>query len=91
MTHGIKRNMSSQYENKSCKITKIKHFVSNNQPTNVNTPTQTNEEIATTHTVARATQIWPPCKITRDSQTMLVFLYCTNIYYNIIINEIINI
>lgn len=64
--------MSSQCENKSCKLTKIKHLV-DNDPTNVITQTQINEEIATTHTVARATQIWPPCKITRDSQTMLVF------------------
>lgn len=83
--------MSSQYENKSCKITKIKHFVNNDHLTNVNTPTQTNEEIATTHTVVRETQIWPPCKITRDLQTMLVFLYSTKMYYNVIINEIINI
>lgn len=40
---------------------------------------QENEEIIATPTVARATQIWLPSKITRDSQTMLVFSYSTNI------------
>lgn len=70
-THGVKRSNSSVYENSSCKFTKRKHRVSSNS--NVVTQTQDNEDIAVTHTVARGTQIWPPCQITRDSQTTFVF------------------
>jgi len=71
----MKRSISSQYENNSSKVTKRKHL---ENPTNVITHTQENEEIAATPTVARGTQIWLPSKITRDSQTMLVFNYSVN-------------
>ncbi|XP_050534913.1 period circadian protein isoform X3 [Daktulosphaira vitifoliae] len=66
-THGIKRSNSSMHDNK---IAKRKHAMVNN-PTTVNTQTQDSETSPMTPTVARSTQIWPPCLISRDSQTMV--------------------
>lgn len=69
----------------SCKLNKIKRLT-NCSTNDGNIQTQENEDVVIAPTVAKATQIWPPCKITRDSQTMLVFLYY-NHHTNIIVNN----
>lgn len=73
ITHGIKRSSSSQHENMSCKLNKIKRLT-NCSTNDENIQTQENEHVVVTPTVTKSTQIWPPCKITRDSQTMSVLL-----------------
>lgn len=70
IARGIKRSNSSAYENNSCKLTKKKHLKNNNS-TNASESHEI-ENILAIPTVARATQIWSPCQITRDSQTTLV-------------------
>lgn len=64
----MKRKNSSTNANKSSKFTKLKHLINTNIA-NVNTQTQEMKTTAATSTVATSTQIWPPCQITRDSQT----------------------
>lgn len=74
IAHGIKRNNSTANENKSFKLSKRKCLTNSSGPTNV-TPTLKPQDITAIPTVARATQIWSFCQITRDSQTMLVFFF----------------
>ncbi|XP_022163847.1 period circadian protein isoform X2 [Myzus persicae] len=69
IAHGIKRNNSTANENKSFKLSKRKCLSNSSGPTNVTQPFK-HQDIAATPTVARATQIWSFCQITRDSQTM---------------------
>ncbi|XP_060874807.1 period circadian protein homolog 2 isoform X3 [Metopolophium dirhodum] len=69
IAHGIKRNNSNANEDKSCKLSKRKCLSNISGLTNVTQPPE-HQDIATTPTVARATQIWSFCQITRDSQTM---------------------
>ncbi|XP_050430110.1 period circadian protein isoform X2 [Adelges cooleyi] len=67
-THGVKRSHSSIHEGKTAKQRK-RLLV--NHPTTMNAQTQDSETSPMTPTVARSTQIWPPCLISRDSQTMV--------------------
>ncbi|VVC37382.1 Hypothetical protein CINCED_3A013027 [Cinara cedri] len=67
--HGLKRCNSSLYENKPHKLTKRKHAVNNNNVTDVITETQKSEDNTASIPVITKTKIWPPCQITRDSQT----------------------
>ncbi|XP_029344822.1 period isoform X2 [Acyrthosiphon pisum] len=69
IAHGIKRNNSNANEDKSCKLSKRKCLSNISGLTNVTQPPE-HQDIATTPTVARSTQIWSFCQITRDSQTM---------------------
>ncbi|XP_025207496.1 period circadian protein [Melanaphis sacchari] len=67
IVHGIKRNSSTV--NKSCKLSKRKCLSNISGHTNVTQPLEC-QNIETTPTVARSTQVWSFCQITRDSQTM---------------------
>jgi len=84
----MKRKNSTVNENKSCKLSKRKCLSNISSPTNVAQPQSIEyQDIPTTPTVARSTQIRSYCQITRDSQTMLVLLYYNN-YYNKIIKNV---
>ncbi|XP_025416947.1 period circadian protein isoform X2 [Sipha flava] len=67
--HGVKRSNSSAYESDTYKLTKKKHLKNSNSTVVTQAQDNANNIVAATHTVARATQIWPPSQITRDSQT----------------------
>ncbi|CAH1738264.1 period circadian protein isoform X1 [Aphis gossypii] len=71
IAHGMKRKNSTVNENKSCKLSKRKCLSNISSPTNVAQPQPIEyQDIPTTPTVARSTQIRSFCQITRDSQTM---------------------
>uniref|UniRef100_A0A2S2QT40 Period circadian protein n=1 Tax=Sipha flava TaxID=143950 RepID=A0A2S2QT40_9HEMI len=83
LTYGVKRSSSSAFESNSFELNKKKCLINRDHTIVTQTQDKDEDTVAVTHTVARATQIWSPCQITRDSQTTSVLLVLYSIGYNL--------